>query len=176
MTQTAVDTVYEQSPRPETGLNRRPVRRGRTYMSLSRKNMLGTNAARPTEFDAAGERGRGVGSRTRGRRRLHTVVAGFRAEERAADGPEPPTRSPAPRVGAVPASLSVAQSADERYRRGIRPPDTQPMTHTRRRRFDRPSSVSRPNRTLMATDTPAKTSERIVPDSDSAPTTGGSAG
>ncbi len=163
MRQASVETVCKRLPDTESGVHPDPDGRAWVYMSLCRNKTQGPKTARLAASDSGDECRRGVELLTRqaGRGR---VVAGSRA----ADGTGLPTRQLALRAHVAPASVSVEQLTAERYRRGRRPPDHQPVTHTRLRRFDRPSSVSRPNRTLMATDTSARPSDRTVSDNTSA--------
>ncbi len=148
----------DQLSAPENGGHPAHLRRGWVYMSLYRNYIPGPDS----EADPADGWCR-YNASPAGRYGRHTDgVTGARV----ADRPETPTGQLALRAHVVFASLSVAQLTDERYRRGTRPPDHQPMTHTCRRRFDRPTSASRPNRTLMATNTPDRPSDRTESDSD----------
>jgi|GEM_PF-2253373 hypothetical protein len=171
MTQATVETVCDQLPDQERGVHPDPVHRAWTHMSLYRNYAPGPKAARLADPD----RRRRVEPSTRWPGRPDGGTADRPIGTWAADGPGLPIQQLAPRARVAPASLSVEQLTDERYRRGTRPPDNQTMTH-RRRRFDRPSSVSRPHRTLMAIDTPARPSDRIEPVSDHSPCVGESTG
>ena len=162
MTQASVET---QLSCPEAGSHPVAARRGWVYMSLYRNY----DPVPDSEADRAGGWCRRVAQSTRRRGRHAGGVAGTRVTH----GQGTPTRRLALRAHVVPASPSDAPLTDERYRRGTRPPDHRPMTDTRRRRSDRPSSASRPNRTLMATNTPARPSDRTVSDSDHDTSAGG---
>jgi len=162
MTKASVDTVCDQLPHPATRVQPALAHRGWVYMSVYRNYIPGTDSeSGPADgwcrCDAPPRRRNG---RHRG------VVAVAREGERAVDGPGPPTRQPTVGGPGRPC-LGFSGTAHSRtISPGRRSPDHQPMTLTRRRQIDRPSSVSRPNRTLMATHTPDRPSDRTESDSD----------
>lgn len=159
MTQTSVDTVCEQLAVPETD----PGYRRLVHTSLCRERIASLEGS--TLAESADGQWRSSAPSTRGPSCLLGDEPERQVGKRPVAGPGTGASAACRHRPRLPVNRTVRRRA---ISPGTRTPEPT-MTHTRHRRPDQPSSLSRPHQILMATDTPAGPSDCTVSDCDHAP-------